>query len=148
FVFRLAIPALLLRTMVRADLTGTDVPGLWGAQFGAIAVGWSAATLIGRHLLHRSPPECVVLGMATAHGNLLLLGLPVALSAFGPAATPIVAVLLSLHSPVLWLAAMLHMAIARRADDADILSLLKGLALDLGRNPIILAIALGTLLRL
>lgn len=148
FVFRLAVPALLFRTMLKADLSGTSVLGVWAAQFGALAIGWLIATLATTRLLGRSQAEAAVMSMSAVHGNLLLLGLPVALSAFGPAATPTVAVLLSLHAPILWLAGTLHLALASRGEASSSRAIARNLAIDLARNPIILALAAGTTTRM
>lgn len=148
FIFRLAIPALLFRTMLEADLSGTSVAGLWAVQFATAAFGWITASLATKWLLGRPAADGVVMAMSTAHGNLLLLGLPVALSAFGPAAAPSIAILLSLHSPVLWLAGSLHMAAATRSADAGIGRVAGGLAAEMGRNPVVLSLVAGTLARI
>lgn len=148
FIFRLAIPALLFRTMLRADLSGTSVLGLWGTQFASAAVGWALAALASIWLLRRPATDSPAMGMSAVHGNLLLLGLPVALSAFGPAAAPSVAVLLSLHSPVLWLVGTIHYAVVSRSGEANIMETVRSVAQDLGRNPVILALIGGTLARL
>lgn len=148
FTFRFAIPALLFRTMVNADLSGTSISGLWAAHFGTIAAGWVCATLATVAVLRRSAAEATVNAMTTGHGNVLLLGLPVALSALGAAAAPAVAILVSLHSPVLWLAAMMQMALVNRSTDTNFFAMMRDTALDLARNPIIVALALGTAGRL
>lgn len=147
FTFRFAVPALLFRTMVSADLSGTSITGLWATHFGAVAAGWICATLATLLLQRRSAAEAVVMSMTTAHGNLLLLGLPVALGAFGPAATPSVAILISLHSPVLWLVATMQMALATRSSDTNLAAAIRAMALDLGRNPIIVSLAAGSAAR-
>lgn len=147
FTFRCAIPALLFRTMVNADLSGTSISGLWATHFAAIAVGWVCATLGTLLLLRRSAAEATVNAMTVSHGNVLLLGLPVALSAFGPAATPSVAILISVHSPVLWLVATMQMALVTRFSDANFAGMVRDMAIDLGRNPIVISLAAGTAAR-
>lgn len=148
FTFRFAVPALLFRTMVSADLSDTSITGLWATHFGAVAAGWICATLTTQLLLRRPANEAVVMSMTTAHGNLLLLGLPVALAAFGPAATPSVAILISLHSPVLWLLATMQMALAMRSTDTNLATATRDMALDLGRNPIVVSLAAGSAARM
>lgn len=148
FTFRFAVPALLFRTMVNADLSGTSITGLWATHFGAAAAGWICATLATIVLLRRSAAEAVVMSMTTAHGNVLLLGLPVALGAFGPAATPSVAILISLHSPVLWLVATMQMAFATRSSDTNLAATARDMALELCRNPIVISLVAGSAARM
>lgn len=144
FTFKFAVPALLFRTMTNADLSDTSVTGLWATHFGAVAVGWTLATLATVLVLRRSQAEAVVMSMTTGHGNVLLLGLPVALTAFGPAATPSIAILVSLHSPVLWLVATMQMALVTRSADADVLAMTRAMLVDLARNPIVISLAAGS----
>lgn len=148
FTFRFAIPALLFRTMTNADLSGTSITGLWASHFGAVAVGWMLATVATVYALRRSRAEAVVMAMTTGHGNVLLLGLPVALTAFGPAAAPSVAILVSLHSPVLWLLATMQMALVARSPEANLVVMARAMIVDLARNPIVIALAAGSIARL
>src|SRR3954449_3768733 len=46
FVFNLALPALLFRTMIVMEPQGADLIPLWLAYFGGLAVIWTASTLL------------------------------------------------------------------------------------------------------
>jgi predicted permease len=50
--------------------------------------------------------------MACAYGNVIMLGIPLALTQFGPAAATPVALIVLVHSPVLFLAAAIHAELA------------------------------------
>src|SRR5262245_32029330 len=50
FVFNLALPALLFRTMVLMEPQGSDLIPLWIAYFGGLAVLWIVASLCARFI--------------------------------------------------------------------------------------------------
>ena len=109
--------------------------------------------------------------MASAYGNVIMLGIPLALAQFGPKAATTVAFIVLVHSPVLFLVAALHSELAdgwraSRPQDAAVLepmgtmrlhrgravgsSLVRAtrdVSIDLATNPIILAILIGLALR-
>jgi malonate transporter len=84
-----------------------------------------------------------------------MLGIPLALTQFGASAAPAVAMVAVIHSPVLFLVAALHAALIsgfsqtqvasmdhnRSNDEQSTLRLVKSAAVDIIRNPIIIAIA-------
>ncbi len=148
FTFNLAIPALLFRTVAVADLPDVAPYRLWLSFFGAALTVWLCATVITHLVLRRPAADAPAIAMSSVFGNVVLLGIPLSLYALGPQAGGPIALLVSVHTPLLWTAGSLHMALAARDGAASIGSLLAGLARDLARNPIILAIAAGALWRL
>lgn len=156
FVFRLAIPALLFRMMVEAQPPAASPFALWGAFFGTIAILWIVSTLITLLVLRSPPEDTASLALATCFGNLLLLGLPMALNALGPEVATPMAIIFLLELPVMWFAAVLHLTIARRAErrgaaGPEGVRSIAGTAMKLGydllKNPIILALFAGALWR-
>jgi hypothetical protein len=80
-------------------------------------------------------------------GNVVMLGIPLALATLGPEAAGPIAIIISLHTPVLWLAATLQLEMADRRGSTSIGRLARTVFLDLARNPIILAILAGSIWR-
>ena len=145
-VFNLAMPALLFRTVAVIDQESLSPWPLWAALFGGIAVVWIATTIIARltNLIEAAPASAA---MGASFGNLAMLGLPLALAHFGDRAALPVGLILSIHAPILWLAAVIHIEASGKGQLPSILSVLRQLANQLIRNPIVLALLLGTLWR-
>ena len=147
FAFKVAMPALLFRAMLNlGELQGTPWK-LVAAFFGAIGTVWILATLATRLLLRRPAEDAASIAMGATFGNTVMLGIPLALNAFGPEAAAPIALLISLDTPVLWIAATLQMEAARRTG-AGGFAALKGVVVDILKNPIVMSLALGTLARL
>ena len=145
-VFNLAMPALLFRTVAVIDQQSLSPWPLWAALFGGIAVVWIVTTIIARttSLIEAVPASAA---MGAAFGNLAMLGLPLALAHFGGRAALPVGLILSIHAPILWLAAVLHIESARPGQLPSIPAVIRQLVSQLIRNPIVLALLLGTLWR-
>jgi malonate transporter len=148
FTFSLAIPAMLFRAMALTEFPDVPVEKLWAAFFGSALAVWivaaATAVLILRRPLADSPP----ISMSAGFGNVVMLGIPLSVTAFGPDAVAPGALIVSLHSPLLWVIAAIHMASVNRDGKTSPLDLAGGIARDLSRNIIILAIIAGTLWRL
>lgn len=143
FAFTLAIPAMLFRTMVTADLSGVEVDRIWLAFFGSAFAIWIIAAILTGALLRRPLQDGPAISMSAAFGNVVMLGIPLSLIAFGPDAAAPSAVIVSLHSPILWVAAALHFAWAARSDDISFVQRAGTLAREVFGNVIIISIILG-----
>jgi len=150
FAFKAAMPALLFRAML-AIKPLPDSPWRLVAVFaGAVTILWLLTTLLTRVLLRRPAVDAPAIAMGVCFGNCAMLGVPLALTAFGPEAAGPVAILISLDSPVLWIVATLHMEAVHRFQLHNAGSwwlALRQVIFDLLRNPIILPIIVGTLWR-
>src|SRR5207248_3770260 len=100
FVFNMALPALLFRTMVVMEKQGAGLLSLWIAYFGALAVVWIAAAFLSRFTPALMGDGGASAGMAAVFGNLVMLGLPLTLSHFGEAGAFPVSVIISVHAPL------------------------------------------------
>jgi predicted permease len=147
FTFNLAIPALLFRKMATAELPDVAPYALWGAFFMAAAVIWVLATILTIVVLRRTGPEAASISMSAAFGNVVMIGMPLSLNLYGEAAAAPVAILVSMHSPLLWVWASIHLALARSDGRFSIVSVGAELLRELSRNVIILAVLAGTLWR-
>ncbi len=146
-VFNLAMPALLFRTVAVIDQQSLSPWPLWMALFGGIATVWIVTTVLARttSLIDAAPASAA---MGASFGNLAMLGLPLTLAHFGDRAALPVGLILSIHAPILWLAAVIHIEAAGQGRLPSFLTVIRQLASQLIRNPIVLALLLGSLWRM
>lgn len=149
FAFLIAIPVMLFRTISIAE-PSTDNPWkILGAYFGAVLAIWILATAITRLVLRRPMADAASIAMTSTYGNIVMLGIPLALAAFGPAAAAPLAVIVGVNTPMLWLTGTLHVQAAEQSGSGrPVGTLVKSLAYDLIRNPLIIAMLSGGLWRL
>ena len=146
FAFSIAIPALLFRTVVISEFPAVSAFEVWGAFYGALALTWIAALLLSS-LLRQKREDGVVFAIGAVYGNIVMLGIPLTLSALGNQAAGPMALILSVNTPLLWLFGTLQMAWTERKEPGSAASLILTILLDLARNPIMLAIGFGLLWR-
>jgi malonate transporter len=144
FVFNMALPALLFRTMVVMEPQSAGLLSLWLAYFGAIAIVWIAAAFCSRFSPALAGDGGASAGMAGTFGNLVMLGLPLTLAHFGEEGALPVSFIISVHAPILWLVAVLHLESARQGQVPSLFLLAQALGLELLKNPIVVALVLGS----
>jgi predicted permease len=144
YVFTLAIPFLLFRTIVDADLPATLPWGYWLSYFAGVAVCWGMASLLARRVFHRSPSESVIFGFSAGQANTVMVGVPLILKAVGPdAAVPLV-LLLAIHLPVtMTVATFLFEGAGPGGRRTAALRVLRSIA----SHPILIGIAIGLVTR-
>lgn len=148
FVFNVAVPALLFKTVSTIG-GGQGAPwGLWFAFYGGLAITWIATALAARHFDDLEESGGAAAAMAASFGNLALLGTPLALAHFGEQVAIPLGMILSIHAPILWTAATLHRELSRHSGTLSVTKLAKDLFWNLARNAIVLALLAGTLWRL
>jgi malonate transporter len=147
FAFSIAIPALLFRTVVVSEFPSVNAFQVWGAYYGALALCWIAA-LLTSSVLRQKREDGPVFAIGAVYGNIVMLGIPLTLSALGSQAAGPMALILSVNTPLLWLCGTLQMAWIDRKQSGSPASLVLPIILDLARNPIMLALGLGLLWRL
>ncbi|WP_027520311.1 AEC family transporter [Bradyrhizobium sp. WSM1417] len=150
FAFSIAIPALLFRTIVVSEFSGVSPWRMWGAYYGALALTWVAALTLSALLRQQREDreDGVVFAIGSVYGNIVMLGIPLTLSALGNEAAGPMALILSVNTPLLWLCGTLQMELVDRKQTASAASLIVPVLLDLSRNPIMLAIGFGLVWRL
>ncbi len=147
FTFSLAIPAMLFKSTATLHLPDIAVWEIWAGYFGAAFSIWIIATVGTRLVLRRPAQDAPSIAMSASFGNVVMVGLPLVLSLYGPAAAAPAALIVSLHSPLLWLAGTLHRSLIT-GNGTGFGDVARGLMAELMRNMIILAILAGTLWRL
>jgi hypothetical protein len=150
FVFIIAIPVLVFRTLATAAFEGASPWGLWIAYFAVFALMWVIGKETIRRLFGRDARAGVVAGISTAYGNTVLVGIPLALAAYGNSGAVAMALIIAIHLPVMMTASAILIVRAERRDgvahpEPGARALLRGLGLNLARNPLIIALILGAL---
>ena len=153
FTYAVAIPLLIFRTILDADFAGVSPWRLWLPFFAVFAVMWVAGTFLIRRLFGRDARSGVVAGVSSAYGNTVLVGIPLALAAYGPQGTVPMALIVAVHLPVMMSVSAALIGRAERQDGVgdghvDARAAALAVARNLARNPIILALAAGGLWRL
>lgn len=153
FVFVVAIPVLLFRTIATADFGGISPWSLWITYFAAVGLTWGAAHLLARRAFGGDARLGVVAGISASFSNTVLIGIPLVQSVLGERGLVAVLVIVAIHLPVMMLASVILFEWARRADGVDagpvaIAPLLRRFGLSLARNPIVVGIAAGAAWRL
>lgn len=149
FAFSIAIPALLFRTIVVSEFPDVSPYKMWGAYYGALALIWIAALLISACLRERREDreDGVVFAIGSVYGNIVMLGIPLVLSALGNEAAGPMSLILSVNTPLLWLCGILQMELVSRKRTGSPLAVIRPVLADLARNPLMLAIGFGVVWR-
>src|SRR6266853_6787346 len=108
FCYYFGMPALLIRTIATAPPSSTAAHLIWSGYLTPVVIVWIAATLFANDETARPNKEAPSIAMASAYGNVIMLGIPLAFAQFGQASATTVAFIVLVHSPVLFLAAALH----------------------------------------
>jgi malonate transporter and related proteins len=116
-------------------------------------VVWLLAALLTKAVLRRPQADAAVIAMGSTFGNTVMLGIPLAISAFGIEAAAPMALLVSIDAPLLWIVGTLHIEGALRdqtggaANGKSPAAAIRTILLDLLRNPIVLSLLVGSLWR-
>ncbi len=148
FVFNVAIPALLFKTMATMDTKDAAPWSLWLAFFGGLGLTWIAAAFASRLIPSLNASGGASASMASGFGNLALLGTPLALAHFGQAVAVPLGLILSIHAPTLWFTATLHRELSRHSGQFSFTNTGRELIMNLAKNAIVLALLAGTFWRL
>lgn len=141
FVFVLAIPALLFRTVAGADFPSINPAPYWIAYFAGLTIVWLLGHLAARRA-GRNAKEAAIAGFSSAQSNTVLVGIPLILGTLGEAGTVPIILLLVIHLPVTM--SVVTLLIARgEAGKGAWFKLLRSLL----THPILLAIGAGVLWR-
>lgn len=153
FVFVIAAPLLLFRTMVTADFHGTAPWSLWTAYFIGVIVAWASSDLAIKLFFGRDNRAGVVAGVSGAFSNLVFLGMPLMLGVFGQNGFAILSLIVAVHMPVMMAASITLHELAMRRDgvfkgESHWVAVIGSFFNSLLRNPFVLGILAGWLWRL
>jgi len=152
FVFTVALPLLIFRTIATADFSGGTPWMLWLAYYSAFAVAWALGTFVMRRIFMRDARAGVVGGLASAYSNNLLIGIPLIITAYGSHGATAVALLIAIHLPILMTLSAILIERALVSDgltpDADFRTIARNIFRALIVNPIVLGLFAGLAWRL
>jgi len=161
FCLYFGIPALVLRTIAVPGAGAVHSYAIWTAYLAPVAMCWLVASSIAMAARPRGRIAASSAAMASTYGNVLMLGIPVTLLQFGPAAASVILMIVLVHSPVLFAAATIQSAVeasfrfvaapmimgVEAPSRPKIFPRLLRLGSDFITNPIILGILVGLAIR-
>lgn len=142
FVFWVAIPALLFRSMGTLTVPDTVDPLIIPAYFSAVFVVFCTAIILGRKAMALPLDQAALFGMGGVFGNLVLLGMPLVLLAFGEEGLVAALFIISFHPLILITVPTLVIELARGQRD-KVGQILWSAAKALTHNPVILGMLAG-----
>lgn len=147
FVFKLAVPVLIFRTLAQAEFHGAFPVKLWMAYFGGVAVTWAVGHIAASRLFGTDQRTATVAGVSSAFANNVFVGLPLVERTVGAEGLVALSILIAVHLPVMMVASSLLIERAERKDlgkaSEGWYSLLRYLALNLTRNPLVFGVLGG-----
>lgn len=150
FVFKIAVPMLLFRTVAHADVSGGTPVKLWIAYFSGVAVTWTVGHLVATRLFRRERRTAVIAGISSAFANNVFIGLPLVERVVGDRGIVALSILLAVHLPLMMIAGTVAMeeAVRRETGEAGrgVLAILRQTVINLVQNPLVIGLLAGALL--
>jgi malonate transporter len=143
YVFVIAIPLMLFRTLATAPLPDQPPWAFWASYFFGLAVVWVLIAVIAKRIFQRGPQESAIIGFTTAQSNMVLLGIPLILRVFGDEGSVPLFLMVAVHLPVTMSVATI---LIENAEPGT--SKLALIARRLTHNPILIGIVCGGAFRL
>lgn len=144
YVYVIAIPVLIFRTLSGVDLGGQSPWALWATYFSGILVAWTAGTLVIRHGFGREARAGVIGGISAGFANTVMVGIPLVTQVYGDDGLIAILVIISIHLPMMTIIASVLMeraaAIDNQSKPAPLGTQLKKIGKSLATNPIAIAI--------
>ncbi|MCC6949584.1 MAG: AEC family transporter [Bradyrhizobiaceae bacterium] len=132
YVYTIAIPLLIFRTLSEAKLPEVSPWGYWGVYFAGAAVSWTLAQTISLFVFRRDRREAIVHGLTSAQSNIVLVGIPLVLAAVGEAGAVPLFLLVAVNLPIVMAVASLMMeATGAGLSRASLFRLVRTLATNL-----------------
>ncbi|MEM7299958.1 MAG: AEC family transporter [Pseudomonadota bacterium] len=152
YVYTIAVPLMLMRTLATSDVSMANPWGLWFTYFTGVAIVWVAASALMILVFKRGHRVGVSAGVAAGFSNLVLLGIPLVLQAYGEEGLLILFVLIGVHLPIMMITSTFLMEYSLRADGIEsgpisIGRIVGNVANNLLKNPIIIGLFAGLILR-
>lgn len=147
FVFKLAVPLLIFRTLAEADFHGASPFRLWASYFAGVAVTWTAAHLVARHLFGRDAQIGVIAGVSASFANNVFIGLPLVGRSVGESGLVALSILLAVHLPIMMIAGTILMENATHrmtgGERRGAAAILKQIGRNLITNPLVVGLMAG-----
>jgi predicted permease len=152
FVFKVAVPVLLFKTIAEADFHGAFPVRLWIAYFSGVAVTWAIGHVMANRLFKANHRTATVAGVSSAFANTIFIGLPLVDRTVGPDGLVALSILIAVHLPVMMIVGTLMIERSEQRDTgkapSTFFGLLAMLERNLRRNPLVYGIIGGGLYHL
>jgi malonate transporter len=143
FVVYLGMPALLFQIMANAKWHDLDHPGFTAAFALGCAVTFGVTVFI-RHRQSTHLADASLDGLNGGYANVGFIGFPLCMAAFGPDSLPLVTIAAIITVSVLFGVAVLLVEVGLQPR-ANILNIVKKVAISLAKNPMLVAPVMGVL---
>ena len=157
YVFVVAVPVLLFRTLANSDFGDASPLVLWLSYFGAVAITWTIATLSVRLFTGADRRTGVIAGISSSFANTVFVAIPALQRAYGDAGLEPLLLIIAIHLPLMMIASTLLIERAAHLDgrddgtvapDVEIGAALKRIARNLLTNAIVVGILAGVAFRM
>lgn len=152
FVFMIAVPMLMFRTLAEAHFEGSSPFRLWIAYFSGVLVTWTLGTLIAKYLFKRDARIGVIAGMSSAFANNVFIGLPLVSRSVGESGLVALSILLAVHLPIMMISGTILMENAvhkvNGGESRGIVAIFKQVGYNLATNPLVIGLLAGLALNL
>ncbi len=101
YVYTIAIPLLIFRTLVEAQFPDKLPWSYWLAYFLGAFASWIIVQFISAYFFKRRTRESIIHGVSAAQSNIVLVGIPLVLTAFGPEGAVPLFLLVAVNLPIM-----------------------------------------------
>lgn len=101
YVYTVAIPLLIFRTLVEAKFPDALPWSYWLAYFIGAFFSWIFVQAAALYFFRRRYKESIIYGISAAQSNIVLVGIPVVLTAFGEAGAVPLFLLVAVNLPIM-----------------------------------------------
>ncbi|MFG1691474.1 AEC family transporter [Gemmatimonadota bacterium] len=142
FVFNVAVPVLLFRSLATIEIPDDVRWAFLFCFYGGAFTCYGVGVTVGRYLFKRPLDHQAIFGMSSGFSNMVLLGVPILITAYGPEAALPIFLIIAFHSATLF---PLTTILIRLGQGMDVSwkRQLRGVAKELVQNPIIVGLLLG-----
>jgi predicted permease len=152
FVFMIAVPMLMLRTLADAHFEGSSPLRLWIAYFSGVLVTWTIGTMIAKYVFKRDARIGVIAGMSSSFANNIFIGLPLISRSVGDSGLVALSILIAVHLPIMMVSGTILMENAvhkvNGGASRSIVAILKQVGYNLVTNPLVIGLLAGLALNL
>jgi predicted permease len=142
FAFNFAIPVLLFRSLARIELPDDIQWGFLLSFYAGSFITYGLGMAAGRFVFGRTLDQQAIFGMGASFSNTVLVGIPIILTAFGPEASLPLFLIIAFHSAT-FMPLTVGLIQIGRGGDVSFGRQLRGVFLEVVRNPIVMGLFLG-----
>ena len=114
YAIKVAIPVLLFFGMFQLDLGKALIIPMLVSFYAGAFLCFTIAIILSRKLWNRRPGESVSVGFSATFSNTVLMGIPVAILAFGSEINNFIFGIIALHASLIYIVGILTMEFARQ----------------------------------